>query len=288
MPTCPMVPSSPMTGVQTFYITMPSDAAAMFFDPNLAAVQQQHQSLMMQHAAHQGPMSPFRHIQQQHHHHQMMIGNNAPDSSMAHHPFQNAPSAFFMAAASAPPASPGGAFFQQQLASPLPFYMRPPPQTINPNQMMPGKMAPPSNTTVPVSAPSPLTVITTSTSTASNASSPPRSTATNATTGTNSSGNEPASSSEHSQTKRLSPIPCTLLEDEALLKQTRSVTSKAIATLTGKLTDLLRACKYHRSSIDFTHPLHTCSRHLVPPYSRGADGNGFRGWRATWYSGQCH
>jgi hypothetical protein len=155
MPACPMVPSSPMTGVQTFYITMPSDAAAMFFDPNLAAVQQQHQSMMMQHAAHQGPMSPYRHIQQQHHHHQMMIGNNGTDSSMGHHPFQNAPSAFFMAAATAPPASPGGAFFQQQLASPLPFYMRPTGQPINPNQMMPGKMVPPSNAPVPVSARSP-------------------------------------------------------------------------------------------------------------------------------------
>jgi len=38
MPGCSLVPPSPMGGVQTFYITMPSDAAAaMFFDPNLAA-----------------------------------------------------------------------------------------------------------------------------------------------------------------------------------------------------------------------------------------------------------
>ena len=250
MPACPMVPSSPMTGVQTFYITMPSDAAAMFFDPNLAAVQQQHQSMMMQHAAHQGPMSPFRHIQQQHHHHQMMIGNSATDSPMGHHPYQNAPSAFFMAAASAPPASPGGAYFQQQLASPLPFYMRPTGQTINPNQMMPGKMPPPSQATAPVSAPSPLTVITTSTTTASNASSPPRSTATSVTTGTNSSGNEPTSSSDHSHTKRSSPIRCALGEDDTPIKQTCSVTGKAIATLTGKLADLLRTCKFdcHRST----------------------------------------
>ena len=236
MPGCPLVPSSPMTGVQTFYITMPSDAAAMFFDPNLAAVQQQHQSMMMQHAAHQTSMSPFRHMQQ---HHQMMVGNSSTDSSMQHHPYQTAPSAFFMAA-TAPPASPGGAFFQQQLASPLPFYMRPNGQTMNPTQMMPGKMAP-STTTVPVSAPSPLTVITTSTATASNASSPPPSSVTNA---TSSSSNEPATSSNNSNTKRLSPIPCALLEDESISKAPRSVTSKAIATLTGKLTDLLRACKY--------------------------------------------
>ena len=77
MPACPLVPTSPMTGVQTFYITMPSDAAAaMFFDPNLAAVQQQHQTIMMQHAAHQTSMSPYRHIQQ---HHQMIVGNNTTD-----------------------------------------------------------------------------------------------------------------------------------------------------------------------------------------------------------------
>lgn len=243
MPACPLVPSSPMTGVQTFYITMPSDAAAaMFFDPNLAAVQQ-HQTLMMQHAAHQTSMSPFRHIQQ---HHQMIVGNNNTDSSMPHHPFQAPPSAFFMAAATAPPAaSPSGAFFQQQLASPLPFYMRPTGQTINQTQMMPGKMGT-STTTVPMSAPSPLTVITTSTTSASNASSPPPSSTTNATTttATSSGSNEATSNSDHSNTKRLSPIPCTLLEDEALMKSSRSVTSKAIATLTGKLSDLLRACKY--------------------------------------------
>lgn len=241
MPACPLVPSSPMTGVQTFYITMPSDAAAaMFFDPNLAAVQQQHQTLMMQHAAHQTSMSPYRHIQQ---HHQMIVGNNNSDSSAQHHPFQTTPSAFFMAA-TAPPASPGGAFFQQQLASPLPFYMRPNGQTLNQAQMMPGKMAA-STATMPVSAPSPLTVITTSTATTSNASSPPPSSSvTNATTGTHSSGNDLGSSSDNSHSKRLSPIPCTLLEDETIIKQPRSVTGKAIATLASKLTDLLRACKY--------------------------------------------
>ncbi|CAF4747957.1 unnamed protein product [Rotaria sp. Silwood1] len=243
MPACPLVPTSPMTGVQTFYITMPSDAAAaMFFDPNLAAVQQQHQTIMMQHAAHQTSMSPFRHIQQ---HHQMIVGNNNnnnTDSSIQHHPFQTTPSAFFMAA-TAPPASPGGAFFQQQLASPLPFYMRPNGQTINQTQMMPGKMST-SSTTIPVSAPSPLTVITTSTTTTSNASSPPPSSATNATTGTNSSGNDLGMNSDGSNTKRLSPIPCTLLEDETIIKPPRSVTGKAIATLTGKLTDLLRACTW--------------------------------------------
>jgi hypothetical protein len=240
MPACPLVPTSPMTGVQTFYITMPSDAAAaMFFDPNLAAVQQQHQTIMMQHAAHQTSMSPFRHMQQ---HHQMIVGNNSTDSSMSHHPYQTAPSAFFMAA-TAPPSSPGGAYFQQQLASPLPFYMRPNGQTINQTQMMPGKMGT-STTTVPVSAPSPLTVITTSTTTASNASSPPPSSTTNATTTTSSGSNEPAISSDGSNTKRLSPIPCALLEDEINTKPQRSVTSKAIATLTSKLTDLLRACKY--------------------------------------------
>lgn len=240
MPGCPMVPSSPMTGLQTFYITMPSDAAAaMFFDPNLAAVQQ-HQTLMMQHAAHQTSMPPYRHIQQ---HHQMIVGNNSTDSSMPHHSFQAPPSAFFMAA-SAPPSSPGGAFFQQQLASPLPFYMRPNGQTINQTQMMPGKMGT-STTTVPMSAPSPLTVITTSTASASNASSPPPSSTTYATITTTSSGsNEQAINSDNSNTKRLSPIPCTLLEDEAMIKPQRSVTSKAITTLTGKLTDLLRACKY--------------------------------------------
>ena len=109
--------------------------------------------------------------------------------------------------------------------------------------MMPGKMAT-STTTLPVSAPSPLTVITTSTATASNASSsPPPSSTTN---GTSSSGNEPGISSDNSNTKRLSPIPCALLEDETILKPPRSVTSKAIATLTGKLSDLLRACKYLR------------------------------------------
>jgi hypothetical protein len=240
MPACPLVPTSPMTGLQTFYITMPSDAAAaMFFDPNLAAVQQQHhhQTIMMQHAAHQAPMSPYRHIQQ---HHQMMIGNNGADSPMQHHPFQNAPSAFFMSAA-APPSSPGGAFFQQQLASPLPFYMRPTTQTMNQPQMMPGKMT--TSTSVPVSAPSPLTVITTSTTTASNASSSPPASS-SATNATSSSSNEPAFSSDNSNTKRLSPIPCALLEDETMVKQTRSVTSKAIATLTGKLTDLLRACTW--------------------------------------------
>jgi hypothetical protein len=235
-----MVPTSPMTGVQTFYITMPSDtAAAMFFDPNLAAVQQQHQTLMMQHAAHQTSMSPYRHMQQ---HHQMMVGNNTTDSSMSHHPFQTAPSAFFMAA-TAPPSSPGGAYFQQQLASPLPFYMRPNGQTMNQAPMMPGKMGT-STTTVPVSAPSPLTVITTNTTTASNASSTPPSSTTNGTTTTSSGSNEPANSSDNSNTKRLSPIPCALLEDEAMIKPQRSVTSKAIATLTGKLTDLLRACKF--------------------------------------------
>lgn len=246
MPACPLVPSSPMTGVQTFYITMPSEAAAaMFFDPSLAAVQQQHQTIMMQHAAHQSSMSPFRHLQQ---HHQILVGNNNntntnSDSSMQHHPFQTTPSAFFMAA-TAPPASPGGAFFQQQLASPLPFYMRPTGQTINQTQMMPGKMAPSAaTTTIPVSAPSPLTVITTSTAPPSNASSsPPPSTATNA---THSSGNEVGSTSDNSNTKRLSPIPCTLLEEETIIKPPRSVTGKAIATLAGKLTDLLRACKFN-------------------------------------------
>lgn len=224
---------------------MPSDAAAMFFDPSMAAVQQQHQNLMMQHAAHQGPMSPYRHIQQ---HHQMIVGSNGPDSSMSHHPFQGAPSAFFMAA-SAPPSSPGGGYYQQQLGSPLPFYMRPTAQAINHNQMMPGKMIsqpppPPlqtAATAVPVSAPSPLTVITTS---ASNTSSPPALSTTNTTSGANSSGNEPATSSNSSNSKRVSPIPCALLEDEALLKLPRSVTSKAIATLTNKLTDLLRACTW--------------------------------------------
>lgn len=238
MPACSMVPSSPMTGVQTFYITMPSDAAAaMFFDPNLAAVQQQHQTLMMQHAAHQTPMSPFRHLQQ---HHQMVVGNNNSDSSSQHHAYQTAPSAFFVAA-TAPPGSPGGAFFQQQLASPLPFYMRPNGQTLNQAHIMPGKMVP-SSTTLPPSAPSPLTVITTSTTTTSNASSPPPSSATNLTTGTNSSGNDLGSSSENS--KRLSPIPCTLLEDETIIKPPRSVTGKAIATLASKLSDLLRACTW--------------------------------------------
>ena len=246
MPACPLVPSSPMSGVQTFYITMPSDAAAMFFDPSMAAVQQQHQNLMMQHAAHQGPMSPYRHIQQ---HHQMIVGSNGPDSSMSHHPFQGAPSGFFMAA-SAPPSSPGGAYYQQQLGSPLPFYMRPATQAINQSQMMPGKMVqappppppPPTATTmnVPVSAPSPLTVITTS---ASNTSSPPALSATNTTSGANSSGHEPATSSNSSNSKHVSPIPCALLEDDALLKPPRSVTSKAIGTLTSKLTDLLRACQ---------------------------------------------
>lgn len=238
MPACPLVPPSPMTGVQTFYITMPSDAAAaMFFDPNLAAVQQQHQTLMMQHAAHQTSMSPFRHMQQ---HHQMMVGNSATDSGMQHHPYQTAPSAFFMAA-TAPPSSPGGAFYQQQMPSPLPYYMRPNGQTINPTQMMPGKMAP-SSSAVPTSAPSPLTVITTSTTTASNASSsPPPSSTTN---GTSTSSNDAAISSDNSHTKRLSPIPCTLLEDETLIKPARSVTSKAIDTLTGKLSDLLRACTW--------------------------------------------
>jgi len=232
-----------MAGLQTFYITMPSDAAAaMFFDPNLAAVQQQHQSIMMQHAAHQAPMSPYRHVQQ---HHQMIVGNSATDSSMPHHPYQTAPSAFFMAAASAPPTSPGGAFFQQQLPSSLPFYMRQPGQTINQTQMMPGKLGSTSNpTTIPVSAPSPLTVITTSTTTASNASSPPPSSTTNATTATSSGSNEPQNTSDNSNTKRLSPIPCTLLEDEAMIKPMRSVTSKAIATLTSKLSDLLRACTW--------------------------------------------
>ncbi|CAF3365788.1 unnamed protein product [Rotaria socialis] len=239
MPACPMVPSSPMTGVQTFYITMPSDAAAaMFFDPNLAAVQQQHQSLMMQHAAHQSSMSPYRHLQQ---HHQMLVGNNTnnSDSSMQHHPFQTTPSAFFMAA-TAPPTSPGGAFFQQQLASPLPFYMRPNGQTISQAQMMPGKMAP-STSTMPVSAPSPLTVITTSTATTSNASSPPPSSTTNA---THSSGNDLGSTSDNSNTKRLSPIPCALLEDDTMIKPSRSVTGKAIASLASKLSDLLRACTW--------------------------------------------
>lgn len=247
MPACPMVPNSPMTGVQTFYITMPSDAAAMFFDPNLAAVQQQHQTaLMMQHAAHPSSISPFRHIQQ---HHQMIVGNNGNDGSMVHHPFQGAPSAFFMAAAAAataagppPPGSTGAAFFQQQLPSPLPFYMRPTGQSLNPNPIMTAKMpSNPNSNVVPVSAPSPLTVITTSTATASNASSPPPSTATNA---THSSGHEPSGSSDQSTGKRLSPIPCPLLEDEALLKSTRSVTSKAIATLTSKLLDLLRTCTW--------------------------------------------
>ena len=248
MPACPMVPSSPMTGVQTFYITMPSDAAAMFFDPNLAAVQQQHQTIMMQHAAHQGSMSPFRHMQQ---HHQMLMGNNSTDSSMPHHhPYQSGPSAFFMAAATGAQASTGGPFYQQPLPSPLPFYMRPAAgQTMNSNPMMPNKMVPPTSTSAPVSAPSPLTVITTSTTTASNTSSPPRSTATNTTSATNSSSNEPAPSSDQSNTKRLSPIPCGLLEDETLLKPTRSVTSKAISTLTGKLADLLRACKFDTNKV---------------------------------------
>lgn len=243
MPACPMVPSSPMTGVQTFYITMPSDAAAMFFDPNLAAVQQQHQTIMMQHAAHQGSMSPFRHIQQ---HHQMIVGNGGTENGMAHHhPYQTGPSAFFMAAATGPQPSSGGAFFQQPMPSPLPFYMRPTNQNLNANPLMTSKVAPPTtNPTVPVSAPSPLTVITTSTTTASNSSSPPRSTATNTTTATSSSSNEPAPSCDHSSTKRLSPIPCTLLEDEALLKPARSVTSKAISALTNKLNDLLRACTW--------------------------------------------
>jgi len=241
MPGCSLVPPSPMGGVQTFYITMPSDAAAaMFFDPNLAAVQQQHhQTIMMQHAAHQTSMSPYRHIQQ---HHQMIVGNNTTDSSMPHHPYQTAPSAYFMAA-TAPPASPGGAFFQQQMGSPLPFYMRPTGQTMNHTQMMPGKMGTTTNT-VPVSAPSPLTVITTSTTSASNASSPPPSSTTNATTTTSSGSNELQHSSDNSNTKRLSPIPCTLLEDETMIKPMRSVTSKAIATLTGKLSDLLRACTW--------------------------------------------
>jgi hypothetical protein len=121
--------------------------------------------------------------------------------------------------------------------------MRPTGQTINQTQMMPGKMGPSTNTTVPVSAPSPLTVITTSTTTASNASSPPPSSTTNATTATSSGSNEPATSSDNSNSKRLSPIPCALLEDETMIKPPRSVTSKAIATLTGKLADLLRACK---------------------------------------------
>jgi hypothetical protein len=121
--------------------------------------------------------------------------------------------------------------------------MRPNGQTINQTQMMTGKMGT-STTSVPVSAPSPLTVITTSTTTASNSSSPPPSLATNTTTATSSSSNEPAFSSDNSHTKRLSPIPCALLEDETIIKPPRSVTSKAIATLTGKLSDLLRACKY--------------------------------------------
>lgn len=272
MPACPLVPSSPMTGVQTFYITMPSDAAAaMFFDPNLAAVQQQHQTLMMQHAAHQTSMPPFRHMQQ---HHQMIMGNNTTDSSMPHHPYQTAPSAFFMAA-SAPPQSPGGAFFQQQLASPLPFYMRPTGQTINQAQMMPGKMAPPTAApSVPVSAPSPLTVITTSTTSASNNSSPPPSSVTNATTATSSGSNEPATSSDNSSTKRLSPIPCALLEDETLIKAPRSVTSKAIATLTGKLADLLRACKSFFETT-FTREKNPFVRYMVIAHSRRTDGIGF-------------
>lgn len=244
MPACPLVPPSPMGGVQTFYITMPSEAAAaMFYDPNLAAVQQQHQTLMMQHAAHQNSMSPFRHIQQ---HHQMIVGNNSTDSSMGHHPYPTGPSAFFMAAATGPQASTGGAFFQQQLPSQLPFYMRPNGQTINQTQMMPGKISSANNTTsVPVSAPSPLTVITTSTTTASNASSPPPSSTTNATTTASSGSNDAQHSSDNnSNTKRLSPIPCALLEDEAMIKPVRSVTSKAISTLTGKLADLLRACTW--------------------------------------------
>jgi hypothetical protein len=275
MPACPLVPSSPMTGLQTFYITMPSDAAAaMFFDPNLAAVQQQHhhQSLMMQHAAHQAPMSPYRHIQQ---HHQMIVGGNGPDPGIQHHPFQTAPSAYFMAAAPGPPSSPGGAFFQQQLASPLPYYMRPSAQTMNQTQMMPNKMGTSTTTTtasVPVSAPSPLTVITTSTTASSNASSSPPSSTTNA---TSSNSNEPATSSASSHTKRLSPIPCTLLEDENMIKPARSVTSKAIATLTGKLTDLLRACKYLSSC--FSDECNRFFRHMVIADSRGTNGISFDG-----------
>jgi hypothetical protein len=251
MPACPMVPNSPMGGVQTFYITMPSDAAAMFFDPNLAAVQQQHQTMLIQHSAHQSSMPPFRHMQQ---HHSMMIGNNSTDSSMVHHPYPNGPSAFFMAAATAPSTSPDGGFFQQQMPSPLPFYMRP--------------LS--NNTHIPVSAPSPLTVITTSTTTVSNASSPPPSTATNATTQTSSSSNEPSNASDQSSTKRSSPIPCTLLVDDTHLKATRSVTSKAIATLTNKLMDLLRTCKISLNksmdiffmTIDFRYMVIACTRRI--------------------------
>lgn len=240
MPGCQFIPTSPMTGLRTILITVPSETAAtMMYDQNLAAVQQ-HQTMMMQHAAHQTSMSPYHHIQQ---HHQMIVGNNSTDSVMQHHPYQPMPSAFYMAG-TAPPVSPGPAFYPQQLASPIPFYMHPNGQTMNQTQMMPGKMAPSATATVPMSAPSPLTVITTSTTTASNASLSPPSSAINAMTATSSSSNEPAISSDSSNTKRLSPIPCALLEDETLMKLPRSVTSKAIATLTGKLGDLLRACTW--------------------------------------------